>query len=71
MYLDADDELEPQFLEVCLRVLENNPALAGVYTLNSFIDDKGAVCSWLLDGKPQQIDENTVETVKTYLKGVL
>jgi len=43
VYLDADDELEPRFLEVCLRAVENNQALAGVYTLNSFIDDKGAV----------------------------
>lgn len=41
VYLDADDEFEPRFLETCLAALGNNPALAGVYTLNSFIDDQG------------------------------
>jgi len=35
-----------------------------------FLDDNGVVCSWLLNG-PQPTDDNTVESVKTYLAGVL
>jgi YD repeat-containing protein len=36
-----------------------------------FPDDNSVVCSWMLNGKPQPIDDNTVESVKSYLAGVL
>ncbi len=51
--------------------VDNNGSVQSAEELAYFLDDKGAVCSRLLDGKPQQIDENTVETVKAYLAGVL
>jgi len=40
-FLDADDEWEPAFLSICLEVLNESTAAAGVYTLNSFIDSQG------------------------------
>lgn len=40
-FLDADDEWEPDFLQCCVGVLESGGTLAGVYTLNYFIDDQG------------------------------
>jgi hypothetical protein len=36
-----------------------------------FLDDNGVVCNWLLNGKPQPVDNNTIESLKTYLAGVL
>ncbi len=42
-FLDSDDEWEPEFLATCVRTLETNPKLAGVYTRNIFIDQNGQV----------------------------
>ncbi len=42
-FLDSDDEWEPEFLATCIRTLEANPKLAGVYTRNIFIDQNGQV----------------------------
>ena len=36
-----------------------------------FLDENGVFCSWTLNGKPQPIDDYTVESVKSYLAGVL
>lgn len=41
-FLDADDEWEPCFLEVCQRALAAQQTLAAVVTLNRFIDESGA-----------------------------
>jgi len=40
-FLDADDTWKPHFLERCLAVLSHDSSLAGVYTLNDFIDQDG------------------------------
>ena len=42
-FVDADDEWEPRFLQRCVQVLDADAALAGVYTLNYFIDERGTV----------------------------
>ena len=42
-FLDADDEWTPQFLQKCVDVLAADETLAGVYTRNYFIDQKGNV----------------------------
>ncbi len=42
-FLDSDDEWEPEFLATCVRTLEAQPKLAGVYTRNIFIDQNGEV----------------------------
>ena len=36
-----------------------------------FLGEADVVCSWMLNGKPQPTDENTIESIKTYLAGVL
>ncbi|MCB0057961.1 MAG: glycosyltransferase family 2 protein [Caldilineaceae bacterium] len=41
VFLDADDELTPPFMERCLQELERDPDLDGVYSLNYFIDPQG------------------------------
>jgi glycosyltransferase involved in cell wall biosynthesis len=42
-FLDADDALEPEFLQRCLEVLTTDGSLAGVYTYTFFIDQAGNV----------------------------
>lgn len=43
-FLDADDLWEPQFVERCVRVLEAaGRTVAGVYTRNLFVDERGAL----------------------------
>ncbi len=49
---------------------DNNGDVQSTEERTYFLDDTGVVCSWLLNGKPQPIDENTIETMKTYLAGV-
>ncbi len=43
VFLDADDEWEPEFLRNCIKVLDADDTLAGVYTRNYFIDGNGAI----------------------------
>lgn len=43
VFLDADDELSPPFLEISVGVLQKNPSLGGVYCRNYFIDENGTV----------------------------
>jgi glycosyltransferase involved in cell wall biosynthesis len=40
-FLDSDDELEPEFLQVCVEALETDRTLAAVHTLTRFIDQAG------------------------------
>ena len=42
-FLDADDEWESRFLERCVTVATADPAKAGVYTRNKYIDQDGCV----------------------------
>jgi len=42
-FLDADDEWEPRFLEICTRTLAGQSTAAAVVTLTRFIDENGAV----------------------------
>jgi hypothetical protein len=36
-----------------------------------FLDNTGVVCGWLLNGKSQPVDQNAVDSVKTFIEGVL
>ena len=56
--------------EVPLSV-DNNGNIQSTEERAYFLDDTGVVCTWQLNGKPQPVDGNTVESVKTYLAGVL
>ena len=51
--------------------VDNNGDVQSTEERAYFLDDTGVVCSWLLNGKPQPVDANTVESVKSYLAGVL
>ena len=51
--------------------VDNNGDVQSTEERAYFLDDTGVVCSWLLNGKPQLIDANTVESVKSYLAGEL
>jgi hypothetical protein len=51
--------------------VDNNGDVQSTEERAYFLDDTGIVCTWQLNGKPQPVDENTVESVKTYLAGVL
>ena len=51
--------------------VDNNGNVKSVEERDYFLDENGVVCSWTLNGKPQPIDDNTVESVKSYLAGVL
>ncbi len=42
-FLDADDEWEPSFLDICVRTLANQETLDAVITLVRFIDETGAI----------------------------
>jgi len=42
-FLDADDILEPEFVQRCVSYLADHPTLGGVYTRNSYIDDQGTL----------------------------
>ena len=51
--------------------VDNNGNVKSVEERDYFLDENGVVCNWTLNGKPQPIDDNTVESVKSYLAGVL
>jgi hypothetical protein len=51
--------------------VDNNGDVQSTEERAYFLDDTGVVCSWLLNGKPQPIEANTVDSVKSYLAGVL
>ena len=51
--------------------VDNNGKVQSAEERAYFLDETGVVCSWMLNGKPQPIDDNTVESVKSYLAGVL
>jgi hypothetical protein len=51
--------------------VDNNGTVQSTEERAYFLDDTGAVCSWLLNGTPQPVDDSTIESVKTYLAGVL
>ena len=50
--------------------VDNNGNVKSVEERDYFLDEVSTVCSWLLNGKPQPIDDNTIESVKSYLAGV-
>ena len=50
--------------------VDNKGKVKSVEERDYYLDEAGVVCSWLLNGKPQPIDENTIESIKTYLAGV-
>ena len=50
--------------------VDNNATVQSAEERAYFLDEAGIVCSWTLNGKPQPIDNNTVESVKSYLAGV-
>ena len=41
VFLDADDLLEPEFMQTCLDVLRQDATLAGVYVWNYYVDASG------------------------------
>lgn len=43
--LDADDEIEPLFIEACVDELENDPSLGIAYTKLKWVDDKSGKSS--------------------------
>jgi hypothetical protein len=51
--------------------VDNNGDVQSTEQRAYFLDDTGAVCRWTMDGVPQPIDDNAVESVQTYLSGVL
>lgn len=38
VFLDDDDLLEPEFMQTCLEIVRQDPALAGVYVHNYYVD---------------------------------
>ena len=51
--------------------VDNNGDVQSTEERAYFLDDTGGVCRWLLNGTLQPIDSNTIESLKTYLTGVL
>jgi len=51
--------------------VDNNGKVQSSENREYFLDENGVVCSWMLNDKPQPTDENTIESIKTYLAGVL
>jgi hypothetical protein len=51
--------------------VDNNGTVQSTEEREYLLDDNGVVCNWLLNGNSQPVDDNTVESVKTYLAGVL
>lgn len=41
VFLDDDDVLEPEFMQTALAILCQDATLAGVYTLNNYVDSQG------------------------------
>jgi glycosyltransferase involved in cell wall biosynthesis len=68
--LDADNVIEPTFVERCLELLEADPALAYVTCWSHYIDENGARLAWPESGAPrgyQPLGNDTawVETINT------
>ena len=51
--------------------VDNNGDVQSTEERAYFLDDTGVVCTWQLNGKPQPVDDSTIESVKTYLADVL
>jgi hypothetical protein len=51
--------------------VDNNGTVQSTEKRAYFLADNGVVCGWLLNAKPQPVDDETIESVKTYLAGVL
>src|SRR5208337_442811 len=47
--------------------VDNNGKVKSVEERDYFLDEADVVCSWMLNGKPRPIDDNTIESVKSYL----
>jgi hypothetical protein len=51
--------------------VDNNGDVQSTEQRTYLLNDKGVVCSWLPSGNPQPVDDETIESIKTYLAGVL
>jgi hypothetical protein len=51
--------------------VDNNGDVQSTEERAYFLDDIGVVCSWKLNGKPQPVDQNAIDSVKTFIEGVL